>query len=149
MNNNSQFQRHQFMYIDNTLYAQMQERFNLLNDDDELQLMEEYVALLKEYGGRIRKELSTNAKMLGLETLAEATASSSLVLTNTLLMGTTELVKDKYSCPTPSLCYFALLVAHGTHFSFHDVPEKVQQLFADCIARLGTQEKAQPIALSA
>lgn len=147
--NNSQFQRHQFMYIDNSLYTQMQQRFDICSEESELQLMEEYVALLKEFGGQIRKQLNNDTKMLGLETLSEASASSSLMLTNTLLLSSTELVKDKYSCPTPSLCYFALLVAHGANFSFCDVPEQIQKLFTNCVARLVNTNAADPIALSA
>ena len=109
-----QFHKHQFLYIEENLFNQLTSTYQLNNADCQTQFIENYIKLLKEFGGQIRKVIAApNAPSIGNETLCELASVTTPTITARLLSGQTLEIKDKYSCPTPTLVFAAFIAAAG------------------------------------
>jgi hypothetical protein len=110
-----QFHKYNFLYIEENLFLQLKTTYQLNSINSQTQYSESYIKLLKEYGGKIRKITSNHSQkvVVSNETLCELSGASSHLITERILLGETSDIKDKYSCPTPTLIFAAFLVAAG------------------------------------
>lgn len=131
-----QFHKHQFLYIEENLFNQLTKTYHLENPDCQAQFIENYIKLLKEFGGQIRKTINeTNTQTIGNESLCELASISTPLITERLLTGETLEIKDKYSCPTPTLVFAAFIAASGSAqvVDTQQVPNKLASIFQQCV----------------
>ena len=79
------------------------------------------------------------------ETLCELSSTSAPVITQVLLTGETLEVKDKYSCPTPTLVFAAFIAASGNGTLAESALSNKQltNIFNDCVAYLAPIYRTQ------
>jgi hypothetical protein len=131
------FHKYNFLYIEDNLFSQLKIAYQLNNSHSQTDYIESYVKLLKEYGGKIRKITSNHSQRLTVsnETLCELSSASSQIITERFLLGETLDIKDKYSCPTPTLIFAAFLVAAGraTLSESAQSNKQLRKVFDQCV----------------
>ena len=109
-----QFHKHHFLYIEENLFNQLTATYHLDNAECQAQFIENYIKLLKEFGGKIRKAITKPCEhTISNESLCELASVTTPSITARLLAGETLEIKDKYSCPTPTLVFAAFIAAAG------------------------------------
>lgn len=135
-----QFHKHHFLYIEENLFTQLMAQYQLADEDLQNQFIENYVKLLKEFGGQIRKATHnlTQRPQISNETLCELASTTAPVITESMLIGETLDIKDKYSCPTPTLVLAAFIAASGRAVVSDSAQQKspVLTLFKACVEYL-------------
>lgn len=134
-----QFHKHQFLYIEENLFNQLTNTYHLENPECQALFIENYIKLLKEFGGQIRKTINeTSNHTISNESLCELASISTPLITERLLTGETLEIKDKYSCPTPTLIFAAFIAASGAAkvVDSAKLPAQLATIFEQCVAYL-------------
>ena len=141
-----QFHKHQFLYIEENLFNQLTKTYHLENQECQALFIENYIKLLKEFGGQIRKTINeTTNHTISNESLCELASVSTPLITERLLTGETLEIKDKYSCPTPTLVFAAFIAASGSAqvVETTQLPAKLVAIYEQCVSYLRPFYQAQ------
>jgi len=141
-----QFHKHQFLYIEENLFNQLTKTYHLENQECQALFIENYIKLLKEFGGQIRKTINeTTNHTISNESLCELASVSTPLITERLLTGETLEIKDKYSCPTPTLVFAAFIAASGSAqvVETTQLPAKLAAIYEQCVSYLRPFYQAQ------
>ncbi|MGB0986278.1 MAG: hypothetical protein ACPGVL_03590, partial [Pseudoalteromonas spongiae] len=89
-----QFHKHQFLYIEENLFNQLTATYHLDNAECQAQFIENYIKLLKEFGGKIRKAITKPCEhTISNESLCELASVTTPSITARLLAGETLEIK--------------------------------------------------------
>lgn len=141
------FSKHQHLYIDNSFFQEFVARCGLSTPQLQEQFFEDYTNLLIQFGGHVRRIAKHQAKSTysNSESLYEIITSSSAHISLNTLLSETELVKDKYSCVTPTFFILVLFSAYRGTVSLSQTCDnsEIAALFERCVSLIAVDHSQQ------